>query len=103
MKRKDVLRVKPGPTLKETQVKSLRDAFEFFISRNIMDITIKETNKKGKTLKGSNWSEVNFIEMNAFIGILFGSGAMQVQHRSIHQLWTSDDANAIKGITLVII
>jgi hypothetical protein len=55
LQKKDVLRVKRGPTLKETQVKSLRDAFEYFISRNIMDIIIQETNKKGKTVKGSNW------------------------------------------------
>ena len=70
----NILVKKPGLTSFSRHVKSFADAFHIFMTNKILSRIIKYTNNKAKAVyekEERDWKEIDEIEFNAFIGLLF--------------------------------
>ena len=90
-----MIRDKQGLTKFSKSITTIKSSLDLFIDNEITNIIIKWTNEKGKELFNENWIEVDDIEMNAFFGILFASGLLHLQKRSLAQLWAQNSAFSI--------
>lgn len=87
---KNILKKKPGLTVYSKQIKTPLDAFNLFITDEIIDIIVRETNAKAMhetKNNGTDWRKVTSLEIRGFIGILLLMGRCRAQRESIQELW----------------
>lgn len=86
---RNILITKPGITSFSSNITTLTDAFDLFISQEILDILIEETNRRAISVKGAEWKKVHLVEMKAFIGLLILAGSLKACQEPILELWST--------------
>ncbi|GFS06962.1 PiggyBac transposable element-derived protein 4 [Elysia marginata] len=68
-------------------VTSPAEAFELFISRNMLSLVVKYTNEEGKRQRGASWIETDHTEIKALIGMLVFIGAQKQSILNLRTIW----------------
>ncbi|CAF4730885.1 unnamed protein product, partial [Rotaria sp. Silwood2] len=86
-----------------TAIQTIVDAFRLFITEDILNEIVMQTNKYAKRfidqenqrrLNNRNnhkqpvkWKQLDYIELEAFLGLLIQAGAEFSHHQSLEELW----------------
>ena len=91
----DIIRNPPGVTVGRN-LTTLKDAFELFITPDILDIIMRETNREANRVctewnaqhQNSNkqWVPLSLPELKAFIGLLITAGVNRAHMEPLTQL-----------------
>ncbi|XP_031332326.1 piggyBac transposable element-derived protein 4-like [Photinus pyralis] len=95
--RANILTVAPGSNSKTS---SIKDAFFLFFTPDILEILVRETNRKARQYfdewnaanptRTKKYAATNDTEIEAYIGLLITMGALQASREPIEMLFTSD-------------
>ena len=96
----NIIKKKPGPI---TKVQTILDAFKLFITNEILDEIVIQTNyyaeqyydqnKRSKTdydtikSKSSKWKPIDHVDLESFIGLIIRAGLHRNNHESLDDLW----------------
>lgn len=86
---RNILNERPGRTNYSANFTTKAEAFKLFFSDEIIEIVIRETNNRARSLLGDNWNPVNKMELHAFIGLLLIAGCFKANHEPILELWST--------------
>lgn len=84
---------KPGLTNTSKDITSIREAFDLFMPRSMMDKICEETNRHcQRLLEGTNKNipPITSNELYAFVGILLAAGKCHGRKLPLEELWTCD-------------
>ncbi|KAL1266164.1 hypothetical protein QQF64_001839 [Cirrhinus molitorella] len=91
----------PGPTrLAFANVKDIKSTFELYFPDHIKQIFIKMTNLEGKRVFRDTWTDHDWTDLQAFIGLLFLAGVYRSRHEAINSLWHSEAGRPIFRATM---
>ena len=109
----NIMKAKTGAV---TSIGTIMDAFKLFITDEILNEIVWQTNRYAKRWlnqqeqKGSkfgasetklyHWRNLDRVELEAFIGLLIQSGISHSNHESINQLWDISDSLPIYHATM---
>lgn len=98
----NILNIAPGLTAYSSGISSIRDAFLLFITPEIINIIVTETNRKatdfyerwnaGNPLKPRTFVPTSNNEILAYVGLLLTIGALKSSKESVDMLWCTDPA-----------
>jgi hypothetical protein len=93
----NILTQRQGPTKSTLRTcgNSVRDAFQVFITPEIVRKIVEHTNTEGRRILGLNWNTVTQQEMDAFFGLLLLAGVYHSHNASIDELWHKSDGRPI--------
>lgn len=86
---RNILCEKPGRTAYGENFTTAAEAFHLFMSDEIVDVVIQETNRRAYTILGDDWKPVDKVEINAFFGLLILAGSFKANHEPILELWST--------------
>lgn len=69
---------------------SSKDAFNLFITKDIIEEICICANREGKGIRNKNWREIDPEEITAFIGLLMFAGVEKNWDVSIRELWSEE-------------
>ncbi|CAF1167844.1 unnamed protein product [Rotaria sordida] len=109
----NILNRKPGSI---TSIQTIVDAFRLFITEDILNEIVMQTNKYAKRfidqenqrrLNNRNnhkqpvkWKQLDYIELEAFLGLLIQAGAEFSHHQSLVELWDISRSRPIYHATM---
>lgn len=101
----NILRSCPGPRPGSTAV-SPKDAWDLFMSNNIIEEVLKCTNLEGRriaaTAKGKEWRNIDKEEFMAFIGLTLIAGGEKSCHVALRELFLDPLQNPIYKATMAL-
>jgi hypothetical protein len=99
-----------------TSIQTMIDAFRLFITKDILNEIVMQTNKYAKrfvdqenqrrlNIKNNHkqpikWKELDYIELEAFLGLLIQAGAEFSHHQSLLELWDISRSRPIYHATM---
>ncbi|CAJ1069999.1 piggyBac transposable element-derived protein 4-like [Xyrichtys novacula] len=81
------------------RIKVLDDTLWFFLTEEIIQILVLETNREGR-LNDENWRITDVTEIRAFIGLLSLAGLHRARHEATVNLWGEDTGRPIFRATM---
>jgi len=100
----DIIRHHPGVT-PEGHVQTIKAAFELFVTPEMLDIIMRETNREASRVYAEwntahpnnpkNWTETNIPELKAFIGLLLSAGTNRAHMEPITDLWSTHNGRPL--------
>ncbi|XP_069178889.1 piggyBac transposable element-derived protein 4 isoform X2 [Procambarus clarkii] len=75
-------------------------AFNFFITDEIIAITLKATNQRGSVVHGANWKNVNAVELMGWLGLHIRCGVDRDNFRHIDELFSAKTGPPIYQATM---
>lgn len=97
---RNIIRHELGMTNSSKNFESMLEVFSLFITDDIIDIIVNETNNKAiseydkwnteNPEKQKNWKPTDDIEIKAYIGLLISQGALNATKEPIEMLWHTD-------------
>ncbi|XP_041666997.1 piggyBac transposable element-derived protein 4-like [Cheilinus undulatus] len=92
---------KPGITrYAASHINDLEDSFSFFITEEIIDTIVRQTNVQGGRKAGDGWKEVDRVEMRAYLGLLLLAGVHRSRGEATCSLWGEDTGRPIFRATM---
>ncbi|KAF7229687.1 transcript variant X2 [Nothobranchius furzeri] len=82
-----------------SQVQTIEDSFDFFLTTTVLDIIMKHTNIEGRR-KYDNWTDVDRVELRAFFGLLILAGVHRSHGESTASLWGEETGRPIFRATM---
>ncbi|KAK7121548.1 hypothetical protein R3I93_022589 [Phoxinus phoxinus] len=96
-----VMKRTPGPTrFACSHVDNIRSAFELFFSLETQETLIDMTNLEGKRVYGVSWKEVDWVDFQAYFGLLLLAGVYRSHNEATMSLWNADTGRAIFRATM---
>ncbi|XP_052423857.1 piggyBac transposable element-derived protein 4 isoform X5 [Carassius gibelio] len=96
-----IIRMNPGPTkLARANAKDIRSTFELFFPDDIKQILIEMTNLEGKRVSGAAWKNLDWTDLQAFLGVLILAGVYRSHHEAIDNLWHAESGRPIFRATM---
>ncbi len=90
-----------GPTrLACANADDIRSTFELFFPNDIRRILITTTNLEGKRVFGDTWKDLDWTDLQAFIGLLILAGVYRSQHEAMNSLWHAESGRPIFRATM---
>ena len=109
--RQDIIRQHAGITA-EGRVENIKDAFGLFLTNEILDIIMRETNREANRVFGQwnmdhaehqkTWKPLNQNELKAFVGLLILAGVNHSAHESLEELWEAKTGRPIFRATMTL-
>ena len=109
----NIVKTKPGPI---TKVQTISDAFKLFLTNEIMDEVVIQTNRyaeqyfdQNKRLKidfnaikskSSKWKPIDRIELESLIGLVIQAGLHRNNYESLHDLWDISQSSPLYRATM---
>ncbi|XP_055336857.1 piggyBac transposable element-derived protein 1-like [Paramacrobiotus metropolitanus] len=81
-------------------VAKLVDAFNVFFTKDMKAIILIHTNVKGKLMFPKSWTELDAIELDAFLGLLILHGVNHESKKPLCQLWNEAKGRPIYNATM---
>lgn len=92
--------VTPGPTHYATvRVRNVETAFDLFITEKMIDLMVDKTNLKARRTT-KNWTDVDPIDIRAYIGLLILAGVYRSKGESTHCMWNDRSGRTIFRATM---
>ncbi|XP_048861754.1 piggyBac transposable element-derived protein 4-like [Brienomyrus brachyistius] len=101
----NILRSRSGPAPGLATTISPKDAWELFITDNIIQEVMKCTNFEGRrvaTARGKEWKNINKVELMAFIGLTLLAGSEKNWDAPIRELFGSPLQNPMYKATMAV-
>ncbi|XP_016092566.1 piggyBac transposable element-derived protein 4-like [Sinocyclocheilus grahami] len=96
-----IIRMTPGPTrLACANAKDIRSTFELFFPDDIRQILIEMTNLEGKCVFGDTWKNLDWTDLQAFLGLLILAGVYRSHHEAMDCLWHAESGRPIFRATM---
>ncbi|CAM4571666.1 unnamed protein product [Leuciscus chuanchicus] len=96
-----VMKMTPGPTRYAcSRVDNIRSAFELFFPEETQKTLIDMTNLEGKRVYGESWKEVDWVDLQAYIGLLLLAGVYRSHNEATRSLWNADTGRGIFRATM---
>lgn len=98
-RRENLLR--PAPGLTNYALRNIREpniimsSWEILFNHDMVETVLKETNRRGKTIKRALWTDATLEEMLAFIGLLYLRGVYRSNMESTEELWSREHGRPI--------
>ncbi|XP_058645114.1 piggyBac transposable element-derived protein 4-like isoform X1 [Onychostoma macrolepis] len=90
-----------GPTrLACANADDIRSTFELFFPNNIKQILIEMTNLEGIHVFGAAWKNLDWTDLQAYIGLLFLAGVYRSHHEAMDCLWHAESGRPIFRATM---
>ena len=93
----DIIRQQPGVT-SEGRKPSIREVFQLYVGEQIMSVVIRETNREAERCyhnwnsvhpdNQKRWKQLDWVECEAFIGLLLLAGVYRGSQESLEELWS---------------
>nr|XP_005172805.1 dual specificity protein phosphatase 26 isoform X1 [Danio rerio]XP_005172806.1 dual specificity protein phosphatase 26 isoform X1 [Danio rerio] len=78
----------PGPTsFACSNAQDIKSTFELFFPDEIKEMLMQISNLEGKRVYGAAWKDLDWTDLQAFIGILILIGVYRSKHESVDSLW----------------
>ncbi|CAM4569943.1 unnamed protein product [Leuciscus chuanchicus] len=91
-----VIKLTPGPTrFAISRVDDIKSAFLLFFPSTIQNILVEMTNLEGKRVFGDDWRDVDWTDMEAYIGLLLLAGVYRSNNEALSSLWEAETGRAI--------
>lgn len=95
--RHDIIREREGPSILGRGAVDILDTFHLFVSDEILLAIVRYTNDYAALYNtqnpgwtGERWTNIDIIELKAFIACLLFCGLSKSRHESYDQLWSTD-------------
>ncbi|XP_052423852.1 titin homolog isoform X1 [Carassius gibelio] len=96
-----IIRMTPGPTkFACANAKDIISTFELFFPDDIKQILIEMTNLEGKRVFGAAWKNLDWTDLQAFLGLLLLAGVYRSHHEAMGSLWHGVSGRAIFRATM---
>ena len=98
----NILREQPGP-VRGSRITTPQEAFESFITREIIDEVIQCTNLEGHRVaaaRGKVWKKIDYEEIIAFIGLTLLAGVEKNWDVSMWELFSDPLQNPVYKATM---
>ncbi|XP_056102977.1 piggyBac transposable element-derived protein 4-like [Rhinichthys klamathensis goyatoka] len=97
----EIIRRTPGPTRYAiSRAEDIKSTFELYFPRSIQTILVTMTNMEGRRVYGDQWKEIDWTEMEAFMGLLILAGVLKSNGESTRSLWDGEMGRAIFRATM---
>ncbi|KAG1968704.1 hypothetical protein F2P79_003453 [Pimephales promelas] len=97
----NIMKMTPGPTRYAcSRVQDARSAFELFLPEKIQKKLIDMTNLEGKRVFEESWNEVDWVDLQAYIGLLLLAGVYRSHNEATMSLWNAETGRAIFCATM---
>ncbi|XP_051743299.1 piggyBac transposable element-derived protein 4-like [Ctenopharyngodon idella] len=97
----EVRRHTPGPTRYAcVRAEDISSTFELFFPSSIQKMLVEMTNLEGQRVFAEEWCNIDWTEMQAFIGLLILAGVLKSHHEAACSLWHSEMGRAIFRTTM---
>ncbi len=96
-----VTKLTPGPTRYAcSRVEDIKSSFLLFFPSRIQNILVEMTNLEGKRVYGADWRDVDWTDMEAFIGLLILAGVYHSNNEALPSLWEAETGRGIFGAVM---
>ncbi|XP_067234874.1 piggyBac transposable element-derived protein 4-like [Chanodichthys erythropterus] len=92
----EIIRKTPGPTRYAcSRAEDIKSTFELYFPRSIQNILVRMTNLEGRRVFRDQWSDIDWMTMEAFIGLLILAGVFKSHDEATRSLWHGEMGRAI--------
>ncbi|XP_051765771.1 piggyBac transposable element-derived protein 4 isoform X2 [Ctenopharyngodon idella] len=96
-----IIKMTPGPTrFACSNAEDIKSTFELFFPDEIKKILIEMTNLEGKHVFRKAWKNLDWIDLQAYFGLLILAGVYRSHHEALSSLWNSVSGRAIFRATM---
>lgn len=97
----EIIRKTPGPTRYAcSRAEDIKSTFELYFPSSIQNILVRMTNLEGRREFGDQWTDIDWIAMEAFIGLLILAGVFKSHDEATQSLWHGEMGRAIFRATM---
>ncbi|CAF1376219.1 unnamed protein product, partial [Didymodactylos carnosus] len=106
----NIVKQRQGVGRRATNIQTLKEAFQLFITQDMVEIIVRETNNRARKVteewnarnpdKQYRWSDTDSDEIWAFIGLLILSGVQRSRHEKLGELWSMYNGRPIYRVTM---
>lgn len=90
-----------GPTrYAVARVSSIQAALELFLPDSVTQIVLDMTNKEGRRVYGTNWSDMDITDLRGYLGLLILAGVYRSSKEAVESLWHAEHGRAIFRATM---
>ncbi|KAG1971378.1 hypothetical protein F2P79_002510 [Pimephales promelas] len=98
-----VIKMTPGPTrLACSYAKDIISTFELFFPDDIKKILIGMSNLEGKRVYGKAWKNLDWTDIQAYLGLLILAGVYRSHHEALSSLWNGVSGRPIFPATMTL-
>lgn len=100
----NILRQRPGVTSYAAQRinENIISSFKILFDHSMLETILIETNRQGRRMKGPAWKDMDYIELDAYIGLCILRGVYKSSNESVRELWKKETGRKIFGDTMTI-
>ncbi|XP_055070455.2 piggyBac transposable element-derived protein 4 [Misgurnus anguillicaudatus] len=96
-----VIKKTPGPSkFACSHVEDVKSSFDLFFSNDMKKILCTLTNEEGKRVLGKGWRELDWIDLQGYIGLLILAGVYRSRHEALSSLWHAETGRPIFRATM---
>ncbi|XP_048037142.1 piggyBac transposable element-derived protein 4 isoform X1 [Megalobrama amblycephala] len=96
-----IIKMTPGPTrFACSNAEDIKSTFELFFPDKIKKNLIEMTNLEGKRVFHKAWKNLDWIDLQAYFGLLILAGVYRSHHEALGSLWNSVSGRAIFRATM---
>ncbi|XP_067253523.1 piggyBac transposable element-derived protein 4-like [Chanodichthys erythropterus] len=97
----NVIKMTPGPTrFACSNAEDIKSTFELFFPDDIKKNLIEMTNLEGKRVFNEAWKNLDWIDLQAYFGLLILAGVYRSHHEALGSLWNSVSGRTIFRATM---
>ncbi|XP_067253162.1 piggyBac transposable element-derived protein 4-like [Chanodichthys erythropterus] len=98
---RSIIKMTPGPTrFACSNAEDIKSTFELFFTDEIKEILIEMTNLEGKRVFNKSWKNLDWIDLQAYFGLLILAGVYRSHHEALGSLWNSVSGRTIFRATM---
>ena len=104
MRASNIFRQRPGVTCYAAQRinENIISSFKILFDHSMLETILLETNRQGRRMKGPSWKDMDYTELDAYIGLCILRGVYKSSNESVRELWKKDTGRSIFGDTMSI-
>ncbi|XP_067248688.1 piggyBac transposable element-derived protein 4-like [Chanodichthys erythropterus] len=96
-----VIKLTPGPTRYAcSRVEDIKSSFLLFFPSCIQSILVEMTNLEGRRVYGADWRDVDWTDMETYIGLILLAGVYRSKNENLESLWDAQTGRAIFGAVM---
>ncbi|KAL1276358.1 hypothetical protein QQF64_035981 [Cirrhinus molitorella] len=97
----EIIRKTPGPRRYAcSRAEDIKSTFELYFPSSIQNILVKITNLEGHRVFGDQWTDIDWITVEAFIGLLILARVFKSHDEATRSLWHGEMGRAIFRATM---
>lgn len=98
----NIFRQRPGVTSYAAQrlSENIISSFKILFDHSMLETILHETNRQGRRMKGPAWKNIDYTELDAYIGLCILRGVYKSSNESVRELWKEETGRKIFSKTM---